>query len=57
MFGARLSLSIGVAVVAISVAVGIALGLIAGFFRGVLEIAIMRLMDVCSRCRACCWRS
>jgi dipeptide transport system permease protein len=46
MYGARLSLSIGVAVVAISVAAGIALGLIAGFFRGILEIAIMRLMDV-----------
>jgi dipeptide transport system permease protein len=46
MFGARLSLSIGIAVVAISAAAGIALGLIAGFFRGVLEIAIMRLMDV-----------
>ncbi|SEB20911.1 ABC transporter permease subunit [Variovorax sp. YR216] len=46
MYGARLSLSIGVAVVAISVAVGIALGMVAGFFRGVLEIAIMRLMDV-----------
>lgn len=46
MFGARLSLSIGVAVVAISVAVGIALGLVAGFLRGVLEIAIMRFMDV-----------
>ncbi|MEJ8814928.1 ABC transporter permease subunit [Variovorax ureilyticus] len=46
MYGARLSLSIGVAVVAISVAVGIALGMVAGFFRGVLEIAIMRSMDV-----------
>ena len=46
MHGARLSLSIGVAVVAISVAVGVVLGLIAGFFRGVLEIAIMRLMDI-----------
>ena len=38
MFGARLSLSIGVAVVALSAAVGIALGLIAGFFRGVLHV-------------------
>jgi dipeptide transport system permease protein len=46
MYGARLSLSIGVAVVAISVVAGVALGLVAGFFRGVLEIAIMRLMDV-----------
>jgi dipeptide transport system permease protein len=46
MHGARLSLSIGVAVVAISVAAGIVLGLIAGFSRGLLEIAIMRFMDV-----------
>jgi dipeptide transport system permease protein len=46
MHGARLSLLIGVAVVALSIAVGIVLGLIAGFSRGVMEIAIMRLMDV-----------
>ncbi len=46
IYGARLSLSIGVAVVLISVAVGIALGLIAGFARGIVEIAIMRLMDI-----------
>jgi dipeptide transport system permease protein len=44
--GARLSLSIGLGVVAISVAAGIALGLIAGFARGMVEIAIMRLMDI-----------
>ncbi len=46
MWGARLSLSIGLGVVLISVATGIALGLIAGFFRGIVEIAIMRLMDI-----------
>ncbi|RST48354.1 ABC transporter permease subunit [Variovorax sp. DXTD-1] len=46
MYGARLSLSIGVAVVALSVVVGVVLGLVAGFFRGVLEIAIMRMMDI-----------
>ncbi|WP_431108938.1 ABC transporter permease subunit [Variovorax paradoxus] len=46
MHGARLSLSIGMAVVALSVVAGIVLGLVAGFFRGVLEIAIMRLMDI-----------
>ena len=46
MFGARLSLSIGIAVVAMSVIVGVSLGLIAGFFRGVVEIAIMRAMDI-----------
>jgi dipeptide transport system permease protein len=44
--GARLSLMIGIAVVAVSVLVGTILGLIAGFFRGVIEIAIMRTMDI-----------
>ena len=46
IYGARLSLLIGIAVVALSIVVGIALGLVAGFFRGVTEIAIMRLMDI-----------
>ncbi len=46
IWGARLSLSIGIAVVAISIALGIALGLIAGFARGLIEIAILRLMDI-----------
>ena len=46
MYGARLSLVIGIAVVALSIVVGIALGLIAGFARGVTDIAIMRLMDI-----------
>jgi len=46
MHGARLSLTIGIAVVAISVIVGTVLGLLSGFFRGVFEIAIMRLMDI-----------
>ena len=44
--GARLSLAIGIAVVALSIAVGIVLGLMAGFFRGFVEIVIMRLMDI-----------
>lgn len=44
--GARLSLLIGIAVVALSVIVGTVLGLLAGYFRGVFEIAIMRLMDI-----------
>jgi dipeptide transport system permease protein len=44
--GARLSLLIGLAVVALSIATGIVLGLVAGFTRGVVEIAIMRLMDI-----------
>jgi dipeptide transport system permease protein len=44
--GARLSLLIGIAVVTLSVIAGTILGLLAGFFRGVIEIAIMRLMDI-----------
>ncbi|MDA9491965.1 ABC transporter permease subunit [Bradyrhizobium sp. CCBAU 11361] len=44
--GARLSLLIGIAVVTLSVVAGTILGLVAGFFRGVIEITIMRLMDV-----------
>jgi dipeptide transport system permease protein len=44
--GARLSLLIGIAVVTLSVISGTVLGLVAGFFRGVIEIAIMRLMDI-----------
>jgi dipeptide transport system permease protein len=46
IYGARLSLLIGIAVVALSVTVGTILGLVAGFFRGIVEIAIMRLMDI-----------
>ncbi|MFQ6021523.1 MAG: ABC transporter permease subunit [Acidiferrobacterales bacterium] len=44
--GSRVSMSIASLVVTLSLALGIALGLVAGFFRGVVEIAIMRMMDV-----------
>lgn len=44
--GARLSLIIGTQVVTLSLAVGILLGLIAGFYRGLIETGIMRLMDI-----------
>jgi dipeptide transport system permease protein len=44
--GARLSLTIGISVVAISTAAGVMLGLLAGFARGVVEITIMRAMDI-----------
>lgn len=46
MHGARLSLLIGVIVVTLSLAVGICLGLVAGFFRGTVDILIMRAMDI-----------
>ena len=44
--GARLSLVMGIAVVALSIMVGTVLGLTAGYFRGIYEIAVMRLMDI-----------
>jgi dipeptide transport system permease protein len=44
--GARLSLVIGLVSVSLSLSLGVALGLMAGYFRGLTEIAIMRLMDV-----------
>jgi len=46
MHGARLSLLIGVAVVALSVLCGTALGLLAGYVRGVFDVMVMRCMDV-----------
>jgi len=45
IYGARLSLLAGGIVVVVSLFAGIALGLAAGFFRGVIEIVIMRIMD------------
>lgn len=46
LYGARLSLVIGIAVVALAIVVGIVLGLVAGYFKGITDIAIMRLMDI-----------
>lgn len=46
IFGARLSLAIGLAVVTLSVITGTVLGLTAGYFRGIFEVAVMRLMDI-----------
>ena len=46
IYGARLSLLIGVIVVALSLSAGTMLGLVAAFAGGALDVAIMRLMDV-----------
>jgi dipeptide transport system permease protein len=46
IFGARLSLVIGFAVVALSLSVGTVLGLVAAFAGGVTDVAIMRVMDI-----------
>jgi dipeptide transport system permease protein len=46
MYGARLSLLIGIAVVALSLSIGTVLGLTAAFAGGIVDTAIMRLMDI-----------
>ena len=46
VYGTRLSLLIGAISVAISLTLGCVLGLFAGYFRGLVDTAIMRLMDV-----------
>lgn len=46
IYGARLSLVIGIAVVALAIVIGVVLGLVAGYFKGIADIAIMRLMDI-----------
>jgi peptide/nickel transport system permease protein len=44
VWGARVSLTIGIAVAVLSVAIGLAIGLVAGYFRA-LDGVIMRVMD------------
>ncbi|AOW15326.1 ABC transporter permease [Hydrogenophaga crassostreae] len=46
MYGARISLAVGLASVLLSVAVGVALGLLAGFLGGWVDGFLMRLCDV-----------
>jgi peptide/nickel transport system permease protein/dipeptide transport system permease protein len=46
IYGARVSLMVGVVSVGIAVLIGTFLGAIAGFFRGWLENLIMRIMDI-----------
>ena len=46
IYGARYSLLIGAVVVTLSLFGGITLGLLAGYFRGWVDVAIMRVMDL-----------
>ena len=46
MYGARISLAVGVASVVLSLLVGVTLGLLAGFVGGWLDAFLMRLCDV-----------
>ncbi len=46
MYGARVSLAVGFASVVLSVVFGVGLGLLAGFYGGWIDSALMRLCDV-----------
>jgi len=46
MYGARISLMVGLASVAVSVVVGVGLGLLSGFVGGRIDALIMRICDV-----------
>ena len=46
VFGARISLSVGVATVLVSGLIGVVLGLLAGYYRGWVDDLLMRLVDV-----------
>jgi len=46
MHGARLSLLIGLSVVVLALSTGVLLGLVSGFFPGLIDAALMRLMDI-----------
>jgi peptide/nickel transport system permease protein len=46
LWGMRLSLFVGVAAVALAAGIGITFGLVAGFFGGLVDMAIMRLADI-----------
>ena len=46
MYGARISLAVGLASVLLSVLIGVLLGLLAGFLGGWIDAALMRLCDV-----------
>ncbi|MFO1171732.1 MAG: ABC transporter permease subunit [Hyphomicrobiaceae bacterium] len=46
IYGSRISLFIGFAVMLVSAVIGIALGLVAAFARGIVEVMIVRVMDL-----------
>jgi dipeptide transport system permease protein len=46
MFGARISLFIGLSVMIVSMLVGVGLGLAAAWFGGILDVIIIRIMDL-----------
>lgn len=46
LYGGRVSLIVGTSAAALSVVIGVPMGLIAGYFRGIPEMIVMRLADI-----------
>lgn len=46
IYGARISLTVGVAAVAVTLVIGVTVGLVSGFFGGTADFVLMRLTDV-----------
>ncbi len=46
IYGTRISLTIGVVVVAVSMSIGVTLGAAAGYFGGAIDMIIMRIVDI-----------
>lgn len=46
IYGARISLTVGLAAMAMTMTIGVAIGLSAGFFGGAVDVALMRFTDV-----------
>ena len=46
LYGARTSLMVGVVVISLAIAIGVPIGLVAGYFGGHLDSALMRVSDV-----------
>jgi peptide/nickel transport system permease protein len=45
LYGARISIEVSLVVVSLAGTIGVAIGLISGYFKGVLDVVLMRIMD------------
>jgi len=46
LYGSRISLRVGIVAVSIAMALGVTAGLVAGYYRGIVDTLIMRLVDI-----------
>ncbi|MGH7582717.1 MAG: ABC transporter permease [Gemmatimonadales bacterium] len=46
LYGARLSLTVGIISQTVAVALGVTLGLVAGYYRGAVDLVVMRVADI-----------